>query len=746
MSFLTLRLPNGMLKNGTRYQAKGRWFDGNLVRFFDGTVRPVGGWALQSTSTEVIDLVGVPRGAIAWEVTGGRAWQAFGTVGQGSAFALKFQDQFTGAGPVTLDTTTPDLPVGEGWQTTGGNLMRVLNNELVNGWGGVGDVFCHSDGVVGVTLAVGDECFADVQRWDDVFVFGSRAGFGFLGDGANDLLFVFMRSIDGTDQVVFGAERKATAGTFNALAGTYVAMPRITLADKAWIRLGITIISTTTFEFWTEPVGGGARTVYVLDDNLITTENGYWKISADYFDASHDRAVAHMQARGATSINGVKRDNLTYQTPGGPAKLYSFSQGLLYDITPTGLDPGEEDTQIGGGASSGFYGAGEYGLGVYGVGQSTIGAVDDADIWHLDTFGNFIVATMVPTNNEIYYYDPSTPATAAILMPNAPTNLRGVVITPERFVVALGADGNSRQVAWSDRDNFTVWTPTPGNEAGDYILEGGGRIMRGLRGRQETLIWTDTELWSMTFIGGLFIYSFSRRGTHCGLQAPLAVVEINGAHVWMGQRGFYTYDGYVRPLPCEVRDYVFNNMNKDQRMKINGFNNHEFNEVWWFYPSSESTEIDRYVAWNYLENHWTTGKLSRTCGFAATTTSTKPVLLDANGFVYQHEIGTDHTSNQPVEDSVPYVDSGPIELAQGDQLMHVLEVIPDEANSGDTQFFLIGSGYPNDAGQVFGPFSSLDPTPVRMLGRQVQLRIEENVAEDWRVGNFRLDVQPGGRR
>ncbi len=231
--------------------------------------------------------------------------------------ALKFRDTFTDVNGTYLNAHSIDFPVGESYLTAGGNLIRIESNIMVNGWGGVGDVFGQSDGLGGgVAYAINDECFADVQRWDDVFVFGSKAGFSILGDGGNEHLFVYLRSLDATDQVVFGAIRYALAGTFDTLTGNAILMPRITMADKVWLRLGVNIIDGTHFEFWTEPPGGGARTVYVLDDGLGTTEFGYWKVGVDYLDASHQRAVAMMHARGAGSIGFVGRDNLTIQEGG----------------------------------------------------------------------------------------------------------------------------------------------------------------------------------------------------------------------------------------------------------------------------------------------------------------------------------------------------------------------------------------------------------------------------------------------
>jgi hypothetical protein len=436
----------------------------------------------------------------------------------------------------------------------------------------------------------------------------------------------------------------------------------------------------------------------------------------------------------------------TASTTAANTKLYAFSLGTLYDITVSGnFLASAPDSNPGTGSGATYYGQGNYGDGPYGSGQPA-GTLTEADIWHLDNFGNILLACQVPSNNSIYQWDPTTPGTPCSVVSGAPTSNRGIVVTPERFLVALGAGGDVRKVQWADRESLTDWTVTADNEAGDIILEGNGRIMRGMRGRAETLIWTDAELFAMQYIGGSYVYSFQKRGSNCGLVAPLAVAEFNGAHIWMGLRGFYIYDGYVRRVPCEVQEYVFNDINRDQRIKFNALINHEFSEITWFYCSAASSEIDRYVTWNYESGVWTTGYMERTCSIPATSTNARPVMLDASGNVFLHESGWDHTIEQATN-YTPFIESGPVEINKGDRLLHITKVIPDEKNLGDVETSIYVSIMPMRAETEIGPFTSTDDEQdARAHGRWARITMTEVKATDWRVGQFKLDVKQGSRR
>ena len=282
--------------------------------------------------------------------------------------------------------------------------------------------------------------------------------------------------------------------------------------------------------------------------------------------------------------------------------------GTVYTITPSTMSAGREDAALNLGFGGGFYGTG-----YFGTQRPATGSYSEASSWSLDNFGQYLLGVHFDTGTLVEWQLGSSAVAAPVA--NAPINNLGLVVTEERFVFLLGAGGNPRRVAFSDKENNTVWTPAATNEAGDIDLQTTGQIMQGLKTRGQTLIITDSDAFAAKYIGPPYVYGFDRVGTSCGAVSRMSAVDTDMGAFWMGQKGFFTFDGNsIKELPCEVHDYVFDDINVNQQSKIWGFSNAEFSEVWWFYPSAGSLEIDRYVALDLLENHWLIGDLSRTGG------------------------------------------------------------------------------------------------------------------------------------
>jgi hypothetical protein len=472
-------------------------------------------------------------------------------------------------------------------------------------------------------------------------------------------------------------------------------------------------------------------------------------------------------------LDGKPRGAISWRTDSGDPmivlatteKLYVLAAGVLSDITPFGFVTGSENTAPTGGG--GNYNEGAFGVGAYGMGAST-STMQDADTWQLDMFGDYLAAVCT-SDRKLYMWDGNV-ASLPTVPAGAPAVVNGVVVTPERFLVALGADNNARLVKWPSQETTTDWVASATNTAGELELMTDGRIVCGRRTRGETLIWTDSDLHALRYIGGQFIYSLQVLGEKCGIVSPRGGVTFDAQAMWMGNKNFFVYDGVVRPLPCTVRDLVFGDFNETQSVKVWATTIAQYGEVWWFYPSAGSDECDRYVVFNYREGHWTTGQLRRAAGFDSGAYD-YPVMIAPSGEVFEHEVPVSLRPAVPgenggvnlltedgeplmqetggvvlTEDLLPFIESGPIEIGEGDRLMSVQRIITDENNIGDVSATFFTAQYPTADEREHGPYTMSEPTSVRFKARQARIRLDEDRPTDWRIGRIRLGVREGSRR
>jgi len=460
----------------------------------------------------------------------------------------------------------------------------------------------------------------------------------------------------------------------------------------------------------------------------------------------------HVQSGGADVVITADKPTLgtlawrssagaAYLAAGLPATCFAYNIGVLTDITPaSGFTGGNADA-----TTSQNYGVGNYGDGVYGEGDLSQTTIVEAQSWQFDAFGQNLVA-VAWSDGKLYQWDLNVSNNLAVVDGTAPTGNVGCVVTPERFLVALGAGGDLRKVQWADQASLTLWTAASTNQAGEFLLACKGDLMAGRRGRGETLIWTTNELFTMRWVGGTTIYRFDLAGNQCGPISRRAMTVVDGGRAfWMGSRSFFTYDGAVRSVPSTVSDYIFTDINRVQQSKIHCVSDSEFHEIRWYYCSAASDEIDRYVIYNYLENTWFIGKdLNRTAAVDRGVFN-YPMAFANTGDLYDHERGTTYLATDDATAIVPFAESGPIEIGQGDQTMVIRQIISDEKTLGDVTAKLHASLYPTATETTFGPFTLAEPTSVRLLGRQVRLRLDQ-VTPEWRVGTVRLDIVPAGGR
>lgn len=444
------------------------------------------------------------------------------------------------------------------------------------------------------------------------------------------------------------------------------------------------------------------------------------------------------------ALGWKSNDEISFMAVGSTTKLQRYSDGVIEDITPVGLTVGNVDGKY----TSGGYGLGNYGVGNYGTGTGGVTLIP-ADTWQLDNFGEDLIANYTADGRLFIALFDGNPASP---ISGAPIGNNGVVVTPERFLVALGAGGDGRTVQWASQESTTDWVATDINSAGQFELATKGRLLAGRRGRLQTMLWTDVDVYTMTFVAGNAVYSFQQVGDNCGVISPNSMITIGDVSYWMGREGkFFKYDGALQPIKCDLIDFLRGDLNQEQQSKVVAVPNTLYDEVIWFYPSAgqTSTENDKYIAYNFVTGTWTKGTLGRGAAIDRGIFD-RPIYVDALGGLWEHEFADTRTGA-----GTPFIESGPIELIDADigrqfagttGLMKVNKYIPDAHTLGETRMFFYKGLFPTSAETLVGPIVATEPTSLRFQARQVRLRIEEVVAGPWRVGVPRLGVEPGDGR
>jgi len=411
------------------------------------------------------------------------------------------------------------------------------------------------------------------------------------------------------------------------------------------------------------------------------------------------------------------------------------------------------------------WGAGAWGSGTFGS-SSSVSSAGQLRLYSQDAFGEDLIFNL--RGGGIYYWDESSgTGTRAVNISalsgasDVPTVALKVLVSEDQHVIAFGCNpiGSSAIdplfVRFSDQESAADWTPTATNTAGGVRINSGSQIIGAVKARQEILIWTDVSLHSMRFIGAPFTFQFTRLSADISMISPNAAVNARGVVYFMDRGNFFVYNGSVQPLPCSVKDYVFSNINMDQAFKVFAAENNDFNEVMWFYPvGSGNTEVTNYVAYNYLENLWSVGTLSRGAWSGANTMNYPLASTALDGepnYLYQHEFGYD-ADGEPME---AYIESGDLELSDGEFFMFINSIIPDFTFSGDTggaqtDIIIKGSDFPLEAATTLSTSTITSTTKqsfVRNRARHSIVRIESNGSGyGWRLGDLRFDMRQDGRR
>ena len=557
-----------------------------------------------------------------------------------------------------------------------------------------------------------------------------------------------------------------------------------------WITLdGDILVSVgTNLKYYIERGGGyyditPIRATESLTDPFETTNGSSVVVVTDAAGGFEDGDFVTFS--GATAVGGITLDG-EYQLTLLTATTYAVTADTSATSDATGGGSVTAAYQINTGPAFSVpvtgWGAGAWGAGTWGFGSYSAANLEALRVWSQANFGEDLV--FGPRGGGLYYWDATGGVSARGVLvsslggaSNVPTVQNYVLVSDtSRFVFCFGANelGGSTQdpllVRWSDQEDITNWTPAATNQAGSIRFSHGSEIITAIQSRQEVLVWTDAALYSMQYVGaGSGVWSSQLMGHNVSIASQNAVAYASGVSFWMGLGKFYMYDGRVQPLPCAVKRYVFDDFNEEQYGQVHAGTNEQYNEVWWFYCSAGSTEIDRYVVYNYVQNIWYYGTMGRTAWLDSDLKSNPLAATYSNNLVY-HEYGVDNKETATTQAISAYVASAQFDIDSGDRFSFIWRVLPDMTFAGSTAespaatMTLLplansGAGYNSPLSEGGVNSAAVTRTAVlpveqytgqintRVRGRQLAVKIESNaLGVQWQLGTPRIDIRPDGRR
>jgi len=489
---------------------------------------------------------------------------------------------------------------------------------------------------------------------------------------------------------------------------------------------------------------------------------------------------------GAASLGG----NVTAPILNAEHQITRIVDGDTYEITLS-VTANASDSGDGGASVIGAYqintgldttvvgtgwGAGFWSRGTWSSGSTTTTSGAQLRIWSHDNFGEDLIICV--QDGGIYYWDASvSPLPRAVALEDLPGSQAAPVIAKriivserDRHVIAFGCDPEADPgvqdpliIRFSDQENPAEWRTLPTTTAGELRIGTGSEIIGAVQTKQQIIVFTDSSVHAMQYIGDPFTFGLQEVSSAVSIIGPNAMVAVGDLVFWMGKNEFYVYDGSVVQIPCDVKEYVFDGLNFSQGLKVYAGHASSFSEVWWFYPSADSSENDSYVIYNYEQKVWYYGSLPRTA-WADRGVLGYPIAASPDGYVYYQENGLDDGSVNPPAPLMPYIESSVVDIGDGDQFMFATRIIPDLTFRNSTNVSPVATltlkarNFPGGAyfASDIDPVTKTASLPVeqftdqlftRLRGRSMSLRIESNqTGTAWRLGDPRLDLRTDGRR
>ena len=509
-----------------------------------------------------------------------------------------------------------------------------------------------------------------------------------------------------------------------------------------------------------------------LGSNVVrVNDTSHGCITGDFVTISGASSVAGILLSGNYQVTVIDANSYTViaafnalatATGGGPSVTLSYELNTGY-ATPVLLSG---------------WGAAAWGSGPWGSGAS---ALTQIRVWNAQNFGEDLLYG--PQGEPLYYWDASAGLTTR---GTAVSSLSGASDVPlfqnqflvsdtSRFVLVFGTNDygttflDKMLIRWSDQESAVNWTPAATNQAGSLRLSHGSEISAVAQVRQEIFVWTDTSVYSLQYLGPPIVWGSQLLSDNTSIVSDRAWATAANVTYWMGKEKFYAYAGTVATLPCDLRQYVFGDFNMSQTQQIFASTNEQFNEVWWFYCSANSTSVDRYVVYNYLEKIWYYGTLSRTAWIDVSATTDRPIAASGNRLL-EHEVGNDDNATGTPAAINAYITSSEIDIDDGHHFGFIWRVVPDitfrgssTASPSATMTLLplrsSGSGYTSPASVAGTNSAAITRTatiPIeaftgqiytRIRGRQISVKIESTgLGVQWQLGAPRIDIRQDGRR
>jgi hypothetical protein len=750
----------GVNRESTSFADQQGWFDSDLIRFRKGYPEKIGGWIKVGSSS----VAGTVRSLKVWVTLSALKLMGVGTT---SKFYIEQGTSYNDITPIRSTATLGANPI-----TTGDAGSGVVTVTAAGHGAGAGDyvTFSGATTVDGLTIAqlnkehvITEVVSSGSYKLDT----GGVASSGGTSGGGSAVIANYQISVGSATRTLNGPGWGA--GYFGGETLTY----SLTTLNGAIDDSVTSVILTSASDFEAAASTTGAA-VAVVDASISVAdssgfpEKGTVKINSENVTygtnvgnvlgdltrgADGTTIAIHGSGDAVTFVGLIQVDDELIQYTGKSSE--TLNAGVVRGTRGTTAAAHIDGALVK--EANGFYG--------WGDAVEPFSTAANARLWSQDNWGEDLVINV--RDGTVYYWDAtlglSSRAVALSALSGssgAPTISRQVLVSDtDRHVICIGANtiGTTVQdlmlVRWSDQENAVDWTPTATNTAGSLRLSSGSEIITAVETRQQILIWTDASLYSMRFVGPPFTFSITLLANNVSIISPNAVVSVGDRVYWMDTENFFMYGGQMQTIPCTVLRYVFDDINLEQRSQFFAGSNRMFNEVFWFYCSSDSDSIDRYAKFNYADNTWDIGSLSRTA-WVDLGLHENPRAAgeyeDAN-YVYTHETGTTADG----EAMAPFIESSVFSIGDGDQFSFISRIIPDlDLTSSDAStsvnYIIKTRNYPGESlstSSTSAVTSTTQQSFVRSRARSAALRIESSASDiAWTLGDVRLDVRPDGRR